>query len=535
MISSNSSSELKFVKLIKEQSDVIIVGTGLAGLTTALSIAENNKHKVVLLSKVGVKKSNTQYAQGGIAGVIDDRDSFALHIRDTVQAGAGLCNKEMVEVLVKEGKERIMDLIKDNFPFDKKDNKINLGKVGGHSNKRVLHTGGNSIGAKLISFFADKLKNRDNIRIYDNNFVIELLTRDNKAYGVLAYDKKEKKYKVYIAPVIVLATGGCGNLYKNNSNPKTATGDGITLAYRAGAEVMDLEFMQYHPTVLATNNFLISEALRGEGAILRNDKNKRFMPGYHKLAELAPRDIVSRAIYNEIKKGNKGYVYLDITAIDTSILKERFPIIHNMCISEGVDISKSYIPVKPAAHYLMGGIKVDSKGESSIENLFACGEVAATGVHGANRLATNSLLEALVFAKRTAKEINIRSNKIKFNFKEEMNFSLKLIKIHSNNKIDARRQEIQNLMEDKVGILRDEKELKFALRKFEEMLKCSRYDSDSIEGFEVKNLLILAQLMTKAALIRKESRGAHFRKDYPEKKQTFQKHIVLKKVNHIIV
>lgn len=368
------------------------------------------------------------------------------------------------------------------------------------------------------------------IELESDIFAIDLLTHDSRCCGLLAYDYQEQDYVIYLAKAVILATGGVGQLYQATSNPEVATGDGIAMAYRAGVEVMDLEFMQFHPTTLelaTKSNFLISEAVRGEGGVLRTESGERFMPEYHHLAELAPRDIVARAIEAEIRKSSLDYVYLDVTDFEVDFIKQRFPTIYSSCLEEGIDITKDYIPVVPAAHYLMGGIKTDTTGATSLTGLFACGETAGLGVHGANRLASNSLLDGLVYAKRAAKEAVEYSQNLK------LDYSSLSINYQHQSPIESGladcKEELQQLMTDQVGIVRSADGLQKAEARLEQLTAALIKDYSYPREFEVQNLLIIAYLTVKAALLRTESRGAHYRKDYPDSKTEWKKHIILQK------
>ncbi|HEX9059475.1 MAG TPA: L-aspartate oxidase, partial [Clostridia bacterium] len=390
----------------KEYFDIVIIGSGIAGVYTALQIPLS--YNVAILTKESMDTSNSVLAQGGIAVSLDKEDSPQLHFRDTIYAGAGLCDEDSVWVLVNEAASNIENLFKFGVNFDKKDtDELSLTREGAHSKNRIIHAGdttGKEVCDKLIS----EVITHSNVKIKEKIFAIDLLTDNGKCYGVLAYDETQNKIKAFMSRTVVCATGGFGQIYKNTTNPDVSTGDGLCLAYRAGAKLMDLEFIQFHPTVLHhkdNKSFLISEAVRGEGAVLRNINGDRFMDSYHPLRELAPRDVVSRAIFKEMKKTNSEFVYLDITFKGKEYLENRFPNIYKTCLEYGIDISKDYIPVAPAEHYCMGGIKTDVFGRTGIKGLYACGEAACTGIHGANRLASNSLLEGLVFGHKIGEEI----------------------------------------------------------------------------------------------------------------------------------
>jgi len=503
-------------KIRKEFYDVVIIGSGIAGVYTALELPE--KYKIVILTKETIDISNSVLAQGGIAVSLDKEDSPELHFKDTIYAGAGLCDENSVWVLVNEAAQNIEALCKFGVNFDKKKNRdeLSLTREGAHSKNRIIHAGdttGKEVCDKLISV----VKTRNNVKIKERTFAIDILTDKDVCKGVLTYDEDCGQYVYYVSNVVINAAGGFGQLYLNTTNPEVATGDGVGLAYRAGAELMDMEFVQFHPTVLfhpENKSFLISEAVRGEGAILRNIFGERFMSKYHELNELAPRDIVSRAIFSEMKKTESDHVYLDITFKDKNYLESRFPNIYKTCLTYGIDVSKDYIPVAPAEHYCMGGVKTDVFGRTKIKGFFACGEVDCTEIHGANRLASNSLLEGLVFGRKIGDEVaRILSDSISF----DVDFSLKYEKNRKEKKIDKKqmKNEIQRLMTKYVGIIRDKEGMLIAKNKVDEYYSsiCDMVNT-SIEDFEIQNMVLLAKLVIEAAIEREESRGAHYRTDF---------------------
>jgi len=504
------------------------VGGGIAGLTAALQLSD---FKTVILLKDGIVESCTYNAQGGIAVAMNEEDTPESHIKDTLKAGCGLSDEKAVEILVREGIERVKELINLGIKFDISKGKFHFTKEGGHSCSRILHANGDLTGKKISEFLYKLISFKNEVKILHSNFLIDLISLDNRVYGGIVLDEVKKKVYIIRAKSVILATGGAGSLFQETTNPSGITGDGIAIAYRKGVELTDLEFYQFHPTTFymaGAPRFLISESVRGEGGILKNSKGERFMFDYHPAGELAPRDIVSRSIIDQMKKTNSNCVYLDLRHIKLSYLKKRFPRIYRFCKNYGIDLRKDMIPVRPAAHYFMGGIKTDLWGQTNLENLFACGECACTGVHGANRLASNSLLEGLVFGTRTGKKVseNIRekipSFKIKHKFPQKADILI--------DKEDLKRS-IKSLMWRNVGIERDGELLEIALKKLTEWQKYAFLKEFSDRyGFETLNMLILATYITKSALLRKESRGTHFRKDFPEKDdKNWKKHIIVKK------
>jgi L-aspartate oxidase len=512
----------------KIYTDFLIVGSGIAGLYTSLKICDEGE--VILLTKSKLKESNTEYAQGGIAVALGDKDSPYLHMEDTLKAGANFCDPEAVEVLVTEGPKCVEELIELGTKFDKIEGKYKTTLEAAHQRPRILHARGDATGAEIEGSLSQKTISENKIKIKENIFVLDILTKHTTCYGLLVLDSATNEIIAYLARATILASGGAGQLFLNTTNPEVATGDGIAMAFRGGAKVTDLEFIQFHPTALyhqGSPKFLISEAVRGEGAILKNIKGEPFMHFYHSLAELAPRDIVARAITDQMKKTKSDYVYLDATKIKDKF-SERFPTIYKNCISLGINPEKEYIPVAPAAHYTMGGIKTDTWGQTNLTNLYACGECTSTGVHGANRLASNSLLEGLVFGNRIAQKI--KKNKRFFSQKidEKINISYsvprKIIRKFDLKKI---KKELQKLMWDKAGIIRSSSGLKKVKQKIKEWKFIFQLELKATEDFELVNLIILADLITHSALQRKESRGAHYRKDFPDRDDVnWKKHIV---------
>lgn len=494
------------------KTDYLVVGSGIAGLNFALKAAKYGR--VTVVTKKEIIESNTNLAQGGIAAATRKDDSVQLHINDTLKVGCGLSNKRVVEILAENGPEAIRNLISFGVNFDKENNKLHLTTEGGHSMARVLHSG-DSTGREIEQAMTESIRENRNIEVFENCFAIDLITKNAECIGAKILDIKKREIIDIFARATVLATGGIGYVYQNTTNPEIATGDGIATALRAGARIEDMEFVQFHPTTLNKSgapHFLISEALRGEGAILVNEKGERFMVDYDSMGELAPRDIISRTIFNELEKGS---VYLDIRHKNESFVLDRFPMIHQECLKYGIDITKDLIPVSPAAHYICGGIKTNEYGETTVANLLAFGECTCTGVHGANRLASNSLLESVVFsslgaqnAKRYLKnEIGAPPQQKETAFSNIENQELINIKA-----------ELRKAMWGYVGIIRTEENMRLMLRKLEQLNR--RLDALGGNGvntrfLELKNMVTVANLVTKAAYVRKESRGTHYREDYP--------------------
>ncbi|HNX91989.1 MAG TPA: L-aspartate oxidase [Syntrophomonas sp.] len=500
-------------------TDFLIIGGGIAGLFTALKASAFGE--VVVLTKKTIKDSNTGLAQGGIAAAVHEEDSPFLHLEDTLEAGAGVCDIEAVDVLVREGPDRVRELIAAGASFDMKDGNISLTREGAHSKARILHaadTTGETIRAALVK----NCEEDQRIKIFEYQFLIDLLgTEAGECQGALVYDKQNKRQILYIARAVIIATGGAGQLYRYTTNPDVATADGMAAAYRTGCELSDLEFIQFHPTVLFshdTQRFLISEAVRGEGGLLYNTQGERFMSKYHSLLELAPRDVVSRAILNEMMLTGSEYVFLDMSII--AGVTERFPNIYRTCLLHGIDLEKDMVPVSPAAHYTMGGIKTNTFGETGVNGLYACGEAACTGVHGANRLASNSLLEGIVFGQRIvnrAEEImyrrQVRAEELYQSFEPGWVYT----PLKPGISPAEVRQRLQDVMWDKVGIIRNEEGLKAANLEIEYLYNHLARQDDPLAYIEMVNMLTVAHVVVQAALWRRESRGGHCRSDYPQR------------------
>lgn len=528
--------------------DFLVIGSGIAGLTSALKLSDRfpNK-KILILTKSDEDESNTKYAQGGIAVVTDFAlDNFDKHIEDTIIAGDGLCNKEIVEAVVTEGRVRVDELIAWGAQFDKdKAGTYKLGKEGGHSANRVLHHQ-DVTGIEIQRTLIEAVHLRDNIELSSHHFVIDLITQhhlgriitratqDIQCFGVYVLNKKTDHIEKILAKSTILATGGIGQVYKSTTNPVIATGDGIAMVYRAKGRVSNMEFVQFHPTALyepmASHSFLITEAVRGDGAILRNKHGEAFMEKYDSRKSLAPRDIVARAIDNEMKIHGHDFVYLDCRHMDPENFKVHFPNIYKKCLSIGIDVFKNMIPVVPSQHYACGGIDTDELGRTSIKNLYACGECANTGLHGANRLASNSLLEALVFAHRIYEHIadtyqdleEIEDVFPEWNT-EGTSHPKEMVMITQSKK------ELKDVMSSYVGIVRNNLRLSRAQERLYLLFKETEemYDTTTISPqiCELRNLITVAYLIVRSANLRKESRGLHYTTDYPEKKELAEKTI----------
>lgn len=515
----------------KHRYDFLVIGSGLAGLTFALKAAEHGS--VAIITKKEMMEANTAYAQGGIAGVLTKHDSFQKHIDDTLEAGAGLCDREAVELVVQEGPRLIQELIDYGVQFTKKNGELDLGREGGHSENRIIHAA-DATGYEVISVMVEQVKNHPNITIFEHHFAMEFLTEhhlgmdvksvdDIHCFGAYVLNDKENEVLRMLAKVTILAAGGAGMVYQHTTNPSVATGDGIAMAYRAKAKIENMEFVQFHPTSLAipeAGSFLISEAVRGFGGILKNSAGEAFMENYDERKELAPRDIVARAIDDQLKKRGEDHVFLDVTHLYSEEVKQEFPTIYETCLKYGVDITTDQIPVVPATHYTCGGVKTDLRACTSIQNLYACGEVASTGLHGANRLASNSLLESLVFADQAYRhsidnleQLNFRDDIPEWDESGTVNTEEWILVSHN-------LQELRQVMWNYVGIVRSDLRLERAMRRVELL-------NEEVEDFyhrtkvnvplgELRNLVCVGYLIVRSALQRKESRGLHYTTDYPE-------------------
>ncbi len=519
------------------RSDYLVIGSGIAGLSFALQAAKTGT--VAIVTKKEKMEASTNYAQGGIAAVFGLDDSYALHITDTLKSGDGLCHEDVVTMVIRDGPERVRELISMGVHFSRQtedNDNLDLGMEGGHSKRRIVHTKdrtGNAVEETLLL----KVEENKNITIYEDHMAIDLITQSKlikkgivtsetkeTCWGAYVLDVKTGNVLTFLAKVTVLSTGGVGKIYLYTSNPDIASGDGVAMGYRAGVKVANMEFVQFHPTCLfhpLAKNFLISEAVRGEGGILLDGKGNRFMEKYHPLKDLAFRDIVARSIDIELKKSGDDCVYLDISHKDAGFIKERFPHIYGTCLKYGIDITKEPIPVVPAAHYMCGGLLADKNGMTNISNLYAIGETACTGIHGANRLASNSLLEALVFAKRTAERsaIDLANNRESLLSTPPVWDSGSATDIEELVVVSHNWDEIRRLMWNYVGIVRTNKRLERAKVRIENIqAEIKEYYWDFIvtrDLLELRNLALVAELIITCASLRKESRGLHYNLDYP--------------------
>jgi len=510
----------------------LIIGGGIAGLRAALTASQFADVTVLTKGKIG--ETATEKAQGGIAAAIDQiRDSTEYHFEDTIEAGAGLCDERAVRVLVEEGVDRVRELIEMGAQFDRAETEAGggfaLALEGAHKQRRILHAG-DSTGLEIEKTLAGKVMAERKVKIFQQTVSLDFIINNGRAAGVTALDLKTNIVKTFLSDAVILATGGVCQVYLYTTNPLFATGDGVAMAYRAGCEVTDMEFVQFHPTslvhskefgdIIALPQFLISEAVRGEGGQLFNHKGERFVP------ELAPRDVVSRAIFEEMRKSGSDHVFLDLSHIGGELVMNRFPVIYKTCLERGLDITRDKIPVAPAAHYFMGGIKTDTEAKTNIPGILAAGECASTGVHGANRLASNSLLEGLVFGHRAALAAKSETR----NPKSEINFNSPSLKPKLRPaEIQRYKLIIKTAMWNGTGIVRSKESLTAALHKLEMMEKDLNFEPNSAEEIELKNMLLVAKLITKAAFDRQESRGAHYRTDYPRLDDlNWKRHLVYK-------
>ena len=506
--------------------DFLVLGSGIAGVRAAIELARAGH--VHVLSKGELYESSTEYAQGGIAAALSEDDEVSLHLHDTLLAGDGLCREEAVRILVEEGPRLIQELIEWGMKFDRNGTKLAFTREGAHSRSRVLHAHGDSTGREILRALMAKAKSLPAIQVQPYAFAVDLLMDGRRVCGVEYLDEKSGVLRKVHADAVLLATGGLGQVYKETTNPSVACGDGVAIAWRAGAMLSDLEFVQFHPTALymkGAPRFLLSEALRGEGAQLRNLDLERFMPRYHEAAELAPRDVVSRAIVTEMHRCKSEFVYLDLTSLDAEHIKKRFPRIHSTCLEYNLDITTDLMPVRPAAHYAMGGVATDLKGATDLEGLYAAGEVAATGVHGANRLASNSLLEGLVYGASAARAMIEQSQAAasaeRAAAAKPAGAALSSPAQHpglGQAQVDKLLCEIRSVLWDKVGVIRRGKELQEAVKRLL-AISLPPTGAPHRQYYEAQNILEVARLIARSALAREESCGAHYRTDFPLKNE----------------
>jgi L-aspartate oxidase len=514
-------------------ADVLVIGGGVAGLRAAL--AAPDPLEVLVVTKDELAESSSAYAQGGIAGVLDPEDCFESHIDDTVRAGKGLCDPEVVEMVVREAPEHIRELVRWNMHFDRTDGQLDLTREGGHSRRRVVHALGDATGKELMRAMVARARKTSNLTFWESTFTIDLLTCASPAdcpegrprcCGALVWHAARGCTMIW-AKQTVLATGGAGQLYRETTNPPVATADGHAIAYRAGAALCDMEFMQFHPTVLyiaGSSRSLITEAMRGEGAYLRDAAGYRFMPDYHAKAELAPRDEVSRAIAQQMDKTSQSNVYLDVRHLDADHVRRRFPMIDRVCREFGLDITTDLIPVRPGAHYMIGGVQIDTEGRSSIAGLWAAGEVTSSGLHGANRLGSNSLLEGLVFGRRAGQGAGRAAAGMPDSLavppvrtEADVASSVRRAEPDDGLNLSDIRNALKSLMGRRVGIRRDAAGLEDALHNVDFWCRYVLHRRfDTPEGWELQNMLTVAQLMIRSALQRRETRGVHYRSDFPD-------------------
>ena len=506
-------------KLAHYFTDVLVVGGGIAGLQAVTSISPN--HSVLVIAKKAWRESNSSYAQGGIAGVMStDEDSFASHVDDTLEAGGNLCDQKVVEMVVGEAPERIRELIQMGTSFDRNaTGELLLGREGGHEHHRILHANGDSTGREITRAMIDHVENLDHIQMWNETFALDLLINEGRCRGVLVWNEERGQTFVW-AKQTILCTGGTGQIYRDSTNPTVATGDGHAMAYRAGAQLRDMEFVQFHPTVLyiaGSSRSLITEAMRGEGAYLVDNEGHRFMPDYDDRAELAPRDVVSQAIVSHMEKTRRPNVFLSLEHLDAGYIRNRFPGIALVCSEFDIDIATDPIPVRPGAHYMIGGLTVDAEGRTSLDGLLAAGEATSSGLHGANRLASNSLLEGLVYGERAgqlaSREVDSMDDQLRaYNIDnpsvdEPADESLDLVDI---------RNSLRSLMWRSVGVRREQQKMQDALTSID---RWCHYvlprQFTTPQGWELQNMLLVSRIVIEAALQREESRGVHLRMDFP--------------------
>jgi L-aspartate oxidase len=517
------------------KTDFLIIGGGVAGLRAAVELARNGE--VLVVTKDAPTESSSEYAQGGVAVALSDEDEISIHFEDTIRAGDGLCLRKAVGTLVEEGPTRIRELILWGAEFDKEGTKLAFTQEAAHTKRRILHAHGDSTGKEIMRVLTDKVRSSATVSKIDFAFTRDLIIENNRCVGAVVCRQALRKVLIISARAVLLATGGAGRLFARTTNPAVATGDGMAMAYRAGAVLMDMEFVQFHPTALfrkGAPQFLLSEAMRGEGGMLKNINGLRFMDRYHSARELAPRDVVTRAIHSEMAATGADNVFLDMTHLQADYVMQRFPRIYRTCKDLGIDITKEPVPVSPAAHYIMGGVKTDFWGATSIHGLFAAGEAACTGVHGANRLASNSLLEGLVYGERAGlgaaryarKHFNRKTSGLRDGVRRSHEARLSSGAMPD---IARMRSSLKKLMWEQVGIVREKKGLTSALKQLKEWDRMMKGRAPDRDVFEIRNMITTALLITRSALQREGSVGAHFRSDFPTKGKNWRRRTVLQK------
>jgi L-aspartate oxidase len=501
------------------QTDFVVVGAGVAGLRAAIELAAAGR--VLVIAKDSLRESSSEYAQGGIAAALSDDDEVELHEHDTLIAGDGLCYEPAVRALVEEGPAAIEELINWGAAFDREGTKLSFAREGAHSRSRVLHAHGDSTGSEIVRTLRLRASSLENVTLQSFAAVTDLVLHEGELTGVLAFDETTRSTVLVNSRGVLLATGGLGRVFENTTNPDVATGDGVAIAYRNGAAIADIEFVQFHPTALfqpGAPRFLLSEALRGEGAYFRNASGERFMERYHPLQELAPRDVVSRSIVLECRATGDSNAFLDLTHLPAGFVSRRFPRIYETCLQYGIDLERTPAPVRPAAHYAMGGIRTDLDGRATLPRLFAAGEAASTGVHGANRLASNSLLEGVVFGARAGKAMRELGDSAIDHGKFLPPPAPRFPKMTE--------RDIRAIAWNYCGVLRSGPELEAGLKLLRSRERCP-LPAATRPDFERRNIHLIALLISLAANARKESRGGHFRIDYPEKSVEFEKHSII--------
>ncbi|WP_297088721.1 L-aspartate oxidase [uncultured Draconibacterium sp.] len=510
--------------------DTVVIGSGLAGLSAAYH--SSNFGRVAIVTKSQLDVSNSYYAQGGIAAAIAADDSPEQHAHDTLVTGRGICDTDAVDVLVREGRERVRELIDLGMQFDKENGNFVLGLEGGHTKRRILHAGGDATGKELTCFKLQLIRQKKNVEAFEFVAAVKLLQQNNRIVGVQAYDFKTNKNVIFRTKAVILATGGLSRLFARSTNPHTATGDGIALAYEAGARLADLEFIQFHPSALyipGKEAYLISEAVRGEGAWLLNHKGERFMKDIHPLAELAPRDVVAYSIFRQIQKSGEKHIFLSLKHLDKAKIRNRFKNIDKHLREFGYDLTEDRLPISPAAHYMVGGVRTNLDAETNISGLFVCGEVASTGVMGANRLASNSLLECLVFGKRAS----VKAAQLQMHDYDFVD-PAPIVLDQPNEQLFLQYQnELAELMSKNLGIVRNRKDLENALNRFSAIVEDFDEDLNEYNLIKIRNTALICKLIAQAALVREESRGGHIREDFQKESPDFKTHIIQQKNKNI--